>query len=290
MMIDVRSGGDAVLAVNHRLTKAGVDNPRLDARLLVAHVLEITPTRLFSYPETQLNAGQVEQLCSLVERRAQREPMARILGSREFWSLNFKVNESTLVPRPDSETLIEAVLARIEDRNAPLSILDLGTGSGCLLLALLSELKAATGLGVDISEHALKTASGNAQTLGFGDRARFQRSNWFENIDKKEMPFDLIICNPPYIPDDDITRLEPDVSKYDPYVALSGGSDGLDAYRKLIPKMSDSLTLDGMIAIEVGMNQALDVAGFGEAGALELEEICKDIAGLDRVLVFRLKP
>ena len=290
MMIDVRSGGDAVLAVNHHLTKVGVDNPRLDARLLVAHVLEITPTRLFSYPETQLNAGQVEQLCSLVERRAQREPMARILGSREFWSLNFKVNESTLVPRPDSETIIEAVLARIEDRNAPLSILDLGTGSGCLLLALLSELKAATGLGVDISEHALKTASRNAQTLGFGDRARFQRSNWFENIDKKEMPFDLIICNPPYIPDYDITRLEPDVSKYDPYVALSGGSDGLDAYRKLIPKMADSLTLDGMIAIEVGMNQALDVAGFGEAGALELEEICKDIAGLDRVLVFQLKP
>ena len=290
MMIDGRSGGDAVLAVNHRLTKAGVDNPRLDARLLVAHVLEITPTRLFSYPETQLNAGQVEQLCSLVERRAQREPMARILGSREFWSLNFKVNESTLVPRPDSETIIEAVLARIEDRNAPLSILDLGTGSGCLLLALLSELKAAIGLGVDISEHALKTASRNAQTLGFGDRARFQRSNWFEDIDKKEMPFDLIICNPPYIPDDDITQLESDVSKYDPYVALSGGSDGLDAYRKLIPKMSDSLTLDGMIAIEVGMNQALDVAGFGEAGALELEEICKDIAGLDRVLVFQLKP
>ena len=103
-----------------------------------------------------------------------------------------------------------------------------------------------------MSEHALKTASENAQTLGFGDRARFQRSNWFENIDKKEIPFDIIISNPPYISDDDITRLEPDVSKYDPYVALSGGSDGLDAYRKLIPKMSDSLTLDGIIAIEIG--------------------------------------
>ena len=290
MLIDIQSGGDAVLAVNHRLKKAGVDNPRLDARLLVANVLEITPTRLFSYPETPLSDGQVEQLSLLVERRAQREPMARILGSREFWSLNFKVNESTLVPRPDSETLIEAVLARIEDRNAPLSILDLGTGSGCLLLALLSELKVATGLGVDISEHALKTASGNAQTLGFGDRARFQRSNWFENIDKTEMPFDLIISNPPYISDDDISRLQPDVSKYDPYVALSGGGDGLDAYHKLMPKMADWLTLDGVIAIEIGMDQALNVAGFGEAGALELEEICKDIAGLDRVLVFRLKP
>lgn len=289
MVIDAQTGGDGILAVNQRLTKAGVDNPRLDARLLVAHVLGINQTRLFSYPETPLNEVQRKHLEKLATRRVKREPMARILGYREFWSLNFKVNESTLVPRPDSETLIEAVLARIENRNAALSILDLGTGSGCLLLALLSELKSANGLGVDMSEHALKTAFENAQTLGLGDRARFQRSNWFESIDEAGKPFDLIISNPPYISDDDITRLEPDVSEYDPHAALSGGADGLHAYRELMPKMASFLASNGTVAVEIGMDQASDVTEYGEAGALQLEEICKDIAGLDRVLVFRQK-
>ncbi len=289
MWIDTQTSGAAVLAVNQRLAEAGVGNPRLDSRLLVAHVLGLNLTQLFSYPETLLSEFQLEKLRKLTQRRVSREPIARILGHREFWSLNFKVDESTLVPRPDSETLVEAVMERITNRNTPVSILDLGTGSGCLLLAILSELKLASGLGVDLSEQALKIAALNAKYLNLEDRARFLHSNWFEKIDKKERPFDIIISNPPYISDDDITRLEPDVSKYDPYVALSGGADGLNAYRELMPEMLKFITFDGIIAVEIGMGQALNVIQYGEASGLQLDQIFKDIAGLERVLVFRPK-
>jgi release factor glutamine methyltransferase len=287
--VDVQTGGIAVLAVNQCLVKAGIDSPRLDARLLVAHALGITPTQLFSYPETPLNNLQLEQLEKLTRRRVSREPIARILGHREFWSLNFKVDESTLVPRPDSETLVEAVLARIKNRDELVSILDLGTGSGCLLLALLSELKLAKGLGVDLSEQALKVAAENARSLSFDGRVRFQRSDWFKNINCKEKPFDIIISNPPYIPDNEITRLEKDVSKFDPYLALSGGGDGLCAFRELMPKVLEFIAFDGFLAVEVGVNQALSIIKYGEASGLQLDQILKDIAGLERVLVFRPK-
>ena len=287
MGIVLQTGGGAVMVVKQRLVEAGVDNPRLDSRLLVAYVLGISPTHLFSYPETPLNEVQLEQIEKLAQRRASREPIARILGQREFWSLNFKVDKSTLVPRPDSETLVEAVLGRIQNKNSPLSILDLGTGSGCLLLALLSELKSASGLGVDLSEQALKVATANAKHLDLQDRVRFQRSNWFENINEKEKPFNIIISNPPYISNNEISHLEPDVSNFDPYVALSGGDDGLHAYRQLMPKMQEFIALDGIIAVEIGMDQAMDVVSYGASSGLQLDQILKDIAGLERVLVFR---
>jgi release factor glutamine methyltransferase len=285
--IDVQTGGIAVLVVSQRLVEAGVDNPRLDSRLLVAHVLGITQTQLFSYPETSLNEFQMEKLQELTQRRASREPIARILGKREFWSLNFKVDNSTLVPRPDSETLVDAVLECIKNRKAPLSILDLGTGSGCLLLALLSELKLASGLGVDLSEQALKIATENAKYLNLDDRVQFQYSNWFENIHGREKYFNIIISNPPYISDEEIKRLEPEVSKFDPYEALSGGQDGLNAYKELMPKMIEFIACDGVIAVEIGMDQALDVIRYGEANGLQLDQILRDIAGHERVLIFK---
>ena len=287
--VDVQTGGVAVLAVNQCLVKVGIGSHRLDARLLVAHVLGITPTKLFSYPETRLNNVQLEQLEKLTRRRVSREPIARILGYREFWSLDFKIDESTLVPRPDSETLVEAVLARVKNRDRLISLLDLGTGSGCLLLSLLSELKSAKGLGVDLSEQALKIAAENARSLSFDGRVRFQRSDWFKDINRKEKPFDIIISNPPYISDDEITHLEKDVSNFDPYLALSGGSDGLCAFRELIPKVIELLAFDGFLAVEAGLNQALDIIKYGEANGLQLDQILKDIAGLERVLVFRPK-
>ena len=285
--VDAQTGGLAVLAVNQCLVEAGVGNPRLDARLLVAHVLNITPTQLFSYPETLLNDMQLEQLERLTWRRASREPMARILGYREFWSLNFKVDKSTLIPRPDSETLVEGVLEQIENRGELLSILDLGTGSGCLLLALLSELKSAKGLGVDLCEQALKIATENSKSLGLDDRVYFHRSDWFKNIDKKEKPFDIIISNPPYISDGEINHLEKDVSKFDPYAALSGGDDGLCAFRELMPKVREFIAFDGLFAVESGVGQAQDVIKCGEDSGLKLDQILRDIAGLERVLLFR---
>ena len=287
MEVDVQTCGDSVLLVNQRLMEVGIDTYRLDARLLVAHVLGISLTQLFSYPETPLNGAQLDRLEKLTQRRLGREPIARILGCREFWSLNFKIDESTLVPRPDSETLVEAVLAGIKNQNAPLSILDLGTGSGCLLLALLSELKSASGLGVDLSEEALKIAAENAKLLGLDDRVRFQYSDWLKNIDRNEKLFDIIISNPPYISESEIIHLESDVRKFDPHVALSGGDDGLHAYRELIPQMSEFITSDGIIAVEIGMGQALDVMRCGEASGLQIDQILRDIAGIERVLVFR---
>ncbi len=288
-MIEVpaQTGGGAILVVTQLLVEAGVGNPRLDSRLLVSHVLGVTPTQLFSYPETPLNMVQLDQLEILAQRRANHEPIARILGQREFWSLNFKIDKSTLVPRPDSETLVEAVLQCIKNRATPLSILDLGTGSGCLLLALLSELKLACGLGVDLSEQALKIAKKNAKYLNLEARVQFQRSNWFEDIGGKKKPFDIIISNPPYISDDDIPHLEPDVLKFDPHVALSGGYDGLNAYREIMPKIQEFLAFDGIVAIEIGIDQAQEVIRYGEANGLQLEQVLKDIAGLERVLVFR---
>ena len=284
---DARSVGGAILVVKQRLVEVGIDTPRLDARLIVAHVLGISSTQLFSYPEAQLNDVQLEQLENFTQRRLSREPIARILGYREFWSLKFKVDESTLVPRPDSETVVEAVLANIRNRDKFLSILDLGTGSGCLLLALLFELKSASGLGVDLSEEVLKIAIENAEFLGLNNRVRFQRSDWLKNIDGKEKPFDIIISNPPYIPKDEIAHLEPDVSKFDPYLALSGGDDGLHAYREIMPKILEFLAFNGVIAVEIGMGQALDVVKCGEANGLKIDKILKDIAGLERVLIFR---
>ncbi len=280
--------GEAIVRVHKLLQDKDVDNPRLDARLLLSHVLGVGPERIFSHPETRLTATQFAELERLVARRMAHEPVARIVGTREFWSLNFKVDDSTLVPRPDSETLVEAVLARVPDRNAALRVLDLGTGSGCLLLALLSELKAATGLGIDLSKQALSVARENAEAHDIQGRVRFTQGNWFDGVDERERaPFDLIISNPPYIPDGEIARLDPDVANYDPRTALSGGEDGLQAYRQLFARISEFMTGTSLVALEIGADQAVAVTKIGEAAGLQKEAVCSDIAGRDRVLIFR---
>lgn len=287
---DPKTAGQAIQQISRLFQENGIDNSRLDARLLLGHVLKVGPERIFSHPEIPLSDVHRIALKKLVGRRLGREPIARILGTREFWSLNFKVDDSTLVPRPDSETLVEAVLTRIEDRHSPLSILDLGTGSGCLLLALLSELKSATGLGVDLSQQALGVARENAITHGLQERVQFVHGNWFDELDRKsQRPFDLIISNPPYIADAEIETLEPDVAKYDPYAALSGGVDGLQAYRQLLPKVSGFISKTGCVVVEIGQDQAQAVSEIGMAEGLIVEAICQDIARRDRVLVFRLQ-
>lgn len=249
--------------------------------------MDIDLARLFSHPETLLTGSQSKLLEKFLVRRRQREPVARILGRREFWSLEFCIDGSTLDPRPDSETLIEAVLARVPNISAPISILDMGTGSGCLILALLSELKSATGIGVDISDRAVAMAKKNAKNLGLASRGQFVQSDWF-----KEEPFDhgdnfdVIISNPPYISDEDILRLEPDVRNFDPIEALSGGPDGLRAYRELLPEMARRLSQSGFIAVEIGWSQASEVVEIGMNCGLTNKAIIKDIADQDRILIF----
>ncbi len=213
----------ALAAAAARLAASGIADPRRDARLLIAAAIEAGPEHLIAHPDRVLDGAETAQAEALIARRAAREPVARILGRREFWSLEFEITPDTLDPRPDSETLVAAVLERIRAQgliSAPLSVLDLGTGSGCLLLALLSELPAARGLGLDISAAALDVARRNARILGYSDRSRFEIGDWGAGLDGS---WQLIVSNPPYITEAEIGELAPEVARYDPRLALTAG-------------------------------------------------------------------
>lgn len=264
-----------------QLTQAGVDNPILDTRLLFAHALGCDRAALTANPERLLSDDEIATLSALITRRANREPVGRILGTREFWGLPFCLNEATLEPRPDSETLIEAALNCTKMTGAPHSILDLGTGTGCLLLALLHEWPHATGLGIDQSECACRQAEENAQRLGLEDRASFLQSDWFSNVTNR---FDMIVSNPPYIPDADIDFLQPEVKVFDPLAALDGGADGLDPYRIIIPMLKNFLPPSGHVLFEVGAGQAGDVAHLMEISGFKNIQTHKDLGGIDRVV------
>jgi len=281
------NAGEAVHLIAEQLEAAGIDTARLDARILVAHAMEVESARIFGYPETVLTDGQSQRLTEVSTRRIGREPLARIVGEKEFWSLTFKVSEETLIPRPETETLVECVLEHISDKAAPLNILDLGTGSGCLLLALLHEIESATGIGVDMSDDALKTAGENAISLGLDARVQFQKNDWCHGLGQTfPEGFDLIVSNPPYIPNDEIPGLEPEVAVFEPYAALAGGEDGLDAYRNLVMASTGLLASGGVLGFEVGRTQAEQVRDLGIAAGLGFVEIREDLAGITRCVLF----
>ncbi len=264
------------------LEAAGVEQPRRDARLLLAETLGGGAALITGYPERRLDAAEVDRFAALIRRRTAREPVSRILGRRDFWSLTLRVTPHVLDPRPDSETLVEAVLARIEDRDAPLQVLDLGTGSGCLLLALLSELPRARGLGVDISPSALANARENARVLDLSSRAEFCRGDWARELVGS---WQVIVSNPPYIIESAIADLAPEVARYDPNMALSGGADGLVAYRSLVPQAARLLAPGGILALEVGAGQADEVEQLlGAGGFLGLCR-ARDLTGTDRCVL-----
>ncbi len=277
-----------------KLQAAGVERPMLDAELLLADCLGCR--RLDLHMDRAQDANQEAQACFAehLRRRADREPVARILGLREFWSLDFALNEATLVPRPESETVVETALKLAGPRGlggGEISILDLGTGSGCLVLALLHELPAARGLGTDTSRRALEAASLNAQKLGLADRVRFEAADWHEASEWRpgEAPFDLIVSNPPYIDEDEIETLEPEVRVHDPRAALDGGSGGLAHGPAIIEVARRQLAGGGWLVLEVGAGQStaltdlMRVCGFGDVSAIE------DLAGRSRV-VYGKKP
>lgn len=251
------------------------DTPRLDAELLAAFALGCDRNTLLLH---HLDGEVPASFDGLIARRLASEPVAYITGMRDFWSLRLKVAPGVLIPRPDSETLIEAALGHFRAR-APRSILDLGTGSGALLLAALSEFPEATGLGIDRSATALAIATENAHLNGLADRAAFQQGDWAQGVDG---PFDLILCNPPYIEAE--CALPRDVVEYEPDEALFAGADGLDDYRKLAPQIARLLDLSGCACIEIGHDQGESAAAFFKAQGVNVM-VLNDLGGRDRCLI-----
>ena len=264
------------------LDEAGVSGAPREARLLLGHAIGFGPEILVADPGRALSGDEAAGLDTLVRRRCRREPMSHILERREFWSLEFRVTADTLDPRPDSETLIEAALAAIPDRDAALEILDLGTGTGCLLLALLSELPKARGLGIDISDAALAVAGENAAALGLAHRAVFRRGDWGRGITGR---FDVIVANPPYICRDQIALLQPEIAQFEPTVALDGGVDGLDCYRALGDDLARLLAPHGFAAVEIGEGQAVEIKGIFSESGLEIHNLRHDLSDIARCLV-----
>ncbi|MBI1206331.1 MAG: peptide chain release factor N(5)-glutamine methyltransferase [Azospirillum sp.] len=272
-----------------RLRAAGIDSAERDAGLLIRHTLGFGREDILLRPEQPVAATAEARLRDLLARRAGREPVSRILGSREFWSLEFQLGPDTLDPRPDSETLIAAALDQIGDPTQPLTVLDLGTGTGCLLLAALAELPNATGIGLDISPGAVVTAAGNAERLGFSGRARFRTGDWRGGLSAAlgEARFDLILSNPPYIAEGEIAGLQPEVARFDPYRALAGGIDGLAAYRQLVPQLPGRLTGFGVACLEVGAGQSGPVVAMLESVGCPAVTIRHDHAGIERCIIAR---
>lgn len=273
------SAGDLLRALTVRFQAAGIQSARLDARLLVAEALGVEPLRLVTHPEMVLTAQQQTAIEAMAARREDRQPISHILGRRGFWTLDLRVTKDTLDPRPDTETLVQGVLDRVADRHAALRIVDFGTGSGCILLALLAELPNAHGLGIDQSAAALAVAAENAERNGLAGRAEFRLGDWGQGLDG---PFDIIVSNPPYIPDSTIDELEPEVARHEPRSALAGGADGLECYRALAPDIARLLAVGGITGLEVGAGQDSDVAALLTAAGLRDLCVANDLAGHGR--------
>lgn len=268
------------------LTAAGIDNARFEARLLLSHATGMTVEQLIARGPDPAPAMVETALRELTARRVRREPMAYILGEREFWGLPFKVSAAVLVPRPDSETLIEAVLGLFPDRGRPLRIADLGLGSGCLLLTLLREYPQASGVGIDASPEALEMARLNAGALGVASRARLEAGDWREAgwAGRLGGPFDLLVSNPPYIESATVDGLMPEVARYEPRLALDGGDDGLAAYRIIAREAPRLVVPGGWAVVEGGEGQAAEIAALFAAVGFTPGLPRQDLGGVDRVV------
>jgi release factor glutamine methyltransferase len=277
---------DALAGLRRRLAAAGAASPALDARLLLIAATGLSHEALIAAPERLLDVSEARRLDEMANRRLAREPLSRILAEREFYGRAFTIGPASLDPRADTETLVERALLFARSRSEPIDILDLGTGSGAILVTLLAELPGARGTGTDISTAALDEARANARRHCVAARAGFVSADWCQGVAGR---FDLIVSNPPYIPSGDIRRLEPEVRDHDPRHALDGGPDGLDAYRAIAAGAGPLLAPDGLVALELGAGQhgavAAVFAGCGWEPA-PAAATCRDLAGHVRVLTF----
>ena len=281
---------DALRLIAQSFKAVGIDSPEVDARALLGHALRLDRAQLIAQADRILEQREVDAVSVLVARRLRREPVSRILGSKEFWSLPLNVTPDVLVPRPETETVVEAALdfvVRGGLRTEQLRLLDIGTGSGALLLALLSELPAANGIGTDISQAALGIASGNAARLGFSDRCTFVACDIAAGVSG---PFDIVVSNPPYVVRGEIAALAPEVSHYDPPLALDGGNDGLDAYRAIAADAARLLAPGGRLIVELGAGQEPPVRALFTKAGLTVCDARNDLAGIPRALVAALSP
>ena len=268
-------------AAQARLKEGRIDSPSIDARLLLEAATGATRTDILTDPYRAVTAGQLATLDGFVERRLRREPTSRILGRKGFWKILLNVTPDVLSPRPDTEALLDVVLPAFPEGKT-FRMIDLGTGSGAILLAVLAERPAATGLGTDVSAEALAVARENASNLGLEGRAAFLRTDWTAGLD--DASFDLVVSNPPYIASAEIETLDPEVRDHDPRLALDGGEDGLDAYRVLAPEIRRVLKPGGIFAVEIGWTQGDAVKALFEAAGFEDVKITLDLANRARVV------
>lgn len=281
----MRTVADLLTEARASLAAAGVETPDLDARLLVGAALGVTALALATDPYRQVDDAEAAVLAASLARRRDGEPVDRILGYREFWGLRLALGPATLAPRPDTETLVEAALTAFAGRSAPRRVLDLGVGTGALLLALLHEWPMATGLGIDLSPEAIAVARENAVANGLDQRATFQAGDWGAGVDER---FDLVVSNPPYIPTDVVPGLSREVRLHDPVLALDGGPDGLTAYRAIIGQAAALLTAEGLLILELGQGQEEAVAALAVAAGLRpMGAARRDLGGVPRAFVAR---
>jgi len=280
--------GPLLLAARERLAAAGIADPALDARLIVEHFSGTDRTQAIAEPQRAVDAGAIAEIDAALCRRLAGEPVHRILGYREFYGLRLELSPETLEPRPDTETLVEAVLPFVSEtaeRLGECRILDLGTGTGAIALALLSVVPAATAIGVDISRDALTTATRNAKRLGLSSRFEALHSDWFAKVSGR---YHVIASNPPYIPNRDIRNLQDEVRDFDPHQALDGGADGLGPYRIIAAEAARFLQAESRIAVEIGHKQRQEVTEIFTASGYVLAGKYCDLGGNDRVLIFEL--
>jgi release factor glutamine methyltransferase len=274
---------EALRGVTAQLSAVGIETPRLEARLIISSALGRDDANLIA-DEFEIEQGVLRAVEQAVSRRSAHEPLAYILGRKEFWSLSFEVGPGVLVPRPETETLLEQLVQEFPERERPIEIVDYGTGSGCLLVAALALFSSARGLGIDRSAEALQYARRNAVRHGVKDRASFEVTDWTSGSMRTA---DAILTNPPYVRTEDLAALAPEVARYEPVAALDGGADGLDAYRSLGPSIVRALKPNGVALFEIGTGQADEVGRMLQEAGLETVRIVPDLAGIPRCVVTR---
>lgn len=265
-----------------KLTSAGIDSARLDAEVLLAYVLNTRRLALYVHVAKALTDEQIIRFDNLIQRRLERIPVAYLVGHKEFMGMNFAVTPDVLIPRPDTEVLAQGVIEHLQDYSGARKLADLGTGSGAICISILKFIDHITAAAVDVSEKALDIAKFNAQKFGVDDRINFYEGNLFEPLAGQK--FDVVVSNPPYIPSGDFKDIQPEVLD-EPRIALDGGADGLDFYRKIISAAPNFLTDDGFLAMEIGVNQAAAITQLiKDGGNFEYVQVWKDLANIERVV------